>query len=86
MDPRLADAVRFVRDPKKRLILVHQLVKAKNVCETDSVEEEGAQLPDGEEAPRGHGGCGHRQPQIRREGLKLFLVYGKGKDEVCSSC
>jgi hypothetical protein len=31
--------------------------------------------------PTGHGGCGHVQPVIRKEGLKLFVVYKKGKDE-----
>ena len=28
-----------------------------------------------------HGGCGHKQPQIRKEGLKLFCVYQKERDE-----
>mgnify|MGYP001559687296 FL=1 len=83
LDPRLAEAVRFIRDPKKRLAVVHSLVKTKNVCEMDVVEEEG-QVPDGTEVVKGHGGCGHSQPLIRREGLKLFMVYGKGKDEVRS--
>lgn len=82
LDPRLADAVRYIRDPKKRLAVVHSLVKGKSVCEMDAVLEEGQQLPEGVEPPRGHGGCGHVQPLIRREGLKLVMVYGKGKDEV----
>lgn len=82
-DPRLAEAVRFIRDPKKRLAVVHSLVKTKNVCEMDVVDDE-AQVPEGEEPAKGHGGCGHTQPLIRREGLKLFMVYGKGKDEVRS--
>ena len=30
---------------------------------------------------KGHGGCGHIQPTIRKEGLKLFLNYKKLKDE-----
>ena len=34
-----------------------------------------------EEIKRGHGGCGHPQPQIRKEGLKLFLQYKKSKNE-----
>ena len=41
------------------------------------VQEEGQD--DGERKP-GHGGCGHVQPQIRKEGLELFLQYKKGKD------
>jgi len=37
---------------------------------------------------KGLGGCGHLQPQIRKEGLKLFLQYKKPKDEdeVCDFC
>lgn len=81
LDPRLAEAVRFIRDPKKRLAVVHSLVKTKNTCEMDAVPDEGDAVPD-EGPTKGHGGCGHVQPQIRREGLKLFMVYAKGKDEV----
>lgn len=82
-DPRLHDAVRFIRDPKKRLAVVHALVKAKMSCDMDSHDEEQQQkIANGEEVPKGHGGCGHDQPVLRREGLKLFLVYGRGKDEV----
>ncbi|KPV73620.1 uncharacterized protein RHOBADRAFT_54819 [Rhodotorula graminis WP1] len=81
-DPRLGDAVRFVRDPKKRLAIVHALVKVKNTCEMTVIDDETqAKIAAGEDVPPGHGGCGHEQPQIRREGLKLFLVYGRGKDE-----
>lgn len=56
--------------------------KGKTVCQIDDPKEEG-ENPD--EAKRGHGGCGHIQPQIRKEGLKLFLQYKKmeGDDEVC---
>ena len=79
MNPKLAEAVRFVRDPKKRLQVVHSIVKTKTSCELDSAPDE--PVPEGEEPPKGHGGCGHVQPQIRREGLKLIMVYGKGKDE-----
>jgi hypothetical protein len=43
-------------------------------------KEEGADA-ENEEPKRGHGGCGHIQPQIRKEGLKLFLQYKKTKDD-----
>lgn len=86
LDPLLAEAVRFIRDPKKRLARVHFLVKNKTTCELDPADDDedgmGAMKVDGEEKVGGHGGCGHQQPQIRREGLKLFMVYSKGKDEV----
>lgn len=54
--------------------------KKKTVCEADDPKDEEAE-PVGEGQKRGHGGCGHIQPQIRKEGLKLFLVYKKAKDE-----
>ena len=49
------------------------------VCEADEQRDEGDL--DGDEPKKGHGGCGHLQPQIRKEGLKLFLQYKKPKDE-----
>jgi DNA-directed RNA polymerase II subunit RPB1 len=53
--------------------------KSKMVCEADEQRDEGDL--DGDEPKKGHGGCGHLQPQIRKEGLKLFLQYKKPKDE-----
>ena len=59
--------------------------KPKTICESDEPKEEGVEA-ENEEQKRGHGGCGHIQPQIRKEGLKLFLQYKKTKDEddVCA--
>ncbi|THG98988.1 hypothetical protein EW026_g3272 [Hermanssonia centrifuga] len=34
-----------------------------------------------DEPKKGHGGCGAAQPQIRKEGLKLFVQYKRSKDE-----
>lgn len=51
--------------------------KTKTSCEADEPKEENAE--DHEE--RKHGGCGHIQPQIRKEGLKLFVQYKKSKDD-----
>lgn len=56
--------------------------KGKSICEADAEPEEGdSENP--EPSKKGHGGCGHIQPQIRKEGLKLFLQYkrSKGDDE-----
>jgi DNA-directed RNA polymerase II subunit RPB1 len=60
--------------------------KSKTVCEPDDLKDEVD--PEADEPKRGHGGCGHIQPQIRKEGLKLFVQYKKTKDDddVCSSC
>jgi DNA-directed RNA polymerase II subunit RPB1 len=72
------------------MAVVWAFCKAKMVCEADE-STEGADGAD-EEPKKGHGGCGHIQPLIRKEALKLFLQYKKVKDddEVCdcllSSC
>lgn len=50
------------------------------VCEPDDPKDEGAE-PDADEVKKGHGGCGHIQPQVRKEGLKLFVQYKKAKDD-----
>jgi len=56
--------------------------KSKNLCEPDVLEETEADVPDDvTPVKKGHGGCGHIQPQVRKEGLKLFLQYKKTKDE-----
>ncbi len=54
--------------------------KTKNVCEPDDIKDESAD-PDNDEPKKGHGGCGHVQPQVRKEGLKLFVQYKKSKDD-----
>lgn len=82
-DSAFADKIRHVRDPKARMQVVWNYCKGKMVCEPDEPkEEDGA---DGDEPKRGHGGCGAAQPQIRKEGLKLFVQYKRSKDddEVC---
>jgi len=62
--------------------VVWNFCKSKTVCATDDPDEAEQEVPD-EAAPvkKGHGGCGHIQPQIRKEGLKLFLQYKKSKEE-----
>jgi hypothetical protein len=87
MDPAFADKIRHIRDPKARMSMVWSLCKTKTVCEPDDPKEEGAE-GEMEEVKKGHGGCGHVQPQVRKEGLKLFLQYKKAKDddEVCRPC
>jgi DNA-directed RNA polymerase II subunit RPB1 len=49
-------------------------------CDADDPKEEGAD-PDAEEPKKGHGGCGHQQPVIRKEGLKMFVQYKRSKDD-----
>jgi len=54
--------------------------KGKTICDPDDPKEEGHEDEDGQ-IKKGHGGCGHRQPQIRKEGLKLFVQYKPQKDD-----
>lgn len=54
---------------------VWEVAKSITVCEEDEGPDENGDLP-----PPGHGGCGHRQPAVRREGLKLFGVYKRPED------
>lgn len=60
---------------------VWNFCKSKTICEPDEPkedEEDGGADPT---AKKGHGGCGHIQPTVRKEGLKLFLNYKKQKDD-----
>lgn len=79
-DPNFADKIRHIKDPKARMAVVWAHCKVKMVCEPDETREEGEQT-DTEEIKKGHGGCGHIQPLIRKEGLKLFVQYKKQKDD-----
>ncbi|GLB36718.1 putative DNA-dependent RNA polymerase catalyzes the transcription of DNA into RNA using the four ribonucleoside triphosphates as substrates [Lyophyllum shimeji] len=79
LDPNFADKIRHIRDPKARMAMVWSHCKTKTVCEPDDPKEEGAEEHD--EVKKGHGGCGHVQPQIRKEGLKLFVQYKRQKDD-----
>jgi DNA-directed RNA polymerase II subunit RPB1 len=76
-DPSFADKIRHVRDPKARMAVVWGHCKGKMICDPDDPKEEG----DDSDEKKGHGGCGHVQPQIRKEGLKLFVHYKKSKDD-----
>lgn len=89
----MREIVKVVKNPKKRLLFVHSLAKGKNICESDDPEAEDP-LPDAEaDGVKGaagvesntqkgrHGGCGHRQPVCRKEGLKLFLVYTRQAED-----
>ncbi|KIP04024.1 hypothetical protein PHLGIDRAFT_76648 [Phlebiopsis gigantea 11061_1 CR5-6] len=79
-DPQFADRIRHVRDPKARMQVVWAFCKGKMLCEPDEPRDDNDNV-DNDEPKRGHGGCGAAQPQIRKEGLKLFVQYKRGKDE-----
>ena len=50
------------------------------ICEPDEPKDENDNI-EADEPKKGHGGCGAAQPQIRKEGLKLFVQYKRSKDE-----
>lgn len=59
--------------PRKRLTYVYDLCKGKNICEGGEDMDIGKE---GEEKKgTGHGGCGHYQPSIRRQGLDLTAEW-----------
>ncbi|KAK3823717.1 MAG: LOW QUALITY PROTEIN: beta and beta-prime subunits of DNA dependent RNA-polymerase [Linnemannia elongata] len=73
---------RRIRDPKVRLKAVWELAKTKMVCEGGDdidgemgeemeVDEQGIPQP----KKKSHGGCGHRQPIFRKEGLGLSVNF-----------
>jgi DNA-directed RNA polymerase II subunit RPB1 len=67
MEPGLWELLARLQ-PKYRLKYVWEKAKSTFVCaETDPADEDNPM-------PVGHNGCGHRQPLIRKEGLKMFTV------------
>ena len=58
-----------LKDTRSRLNIVWNLCKVKNVCDDTPISE------------GGHGGCGHRQPTIKREGLRLFASFKPQAEE-----
>ncbi|KIK66076.1 hypothetical protein GYMLUDRAFT_38551 [Collybiopsis luxurians FD-317 M1] len=78
-DPDFATKTCHVRDPKKRFAAVWGYCKSKLVCEPNDPEDESvdSEHPEPETESKGHGGCGHVQPLVRKEGLKLFFRYKK---------
>ncbi|TEB32505.1 hypothetical protein FA13DRAFT_1790800 [Coprinellus micaceus] len=67
-----------LKDDIARMAVVWRHCKTKVVCSTDEPEGKGAE-GEGEEPKKGHGGCGHIQPLIRKEGLKMFVQYKETK-------
>ncbi|CUM65511.1 DNA-directed RNA polymerase II subunit RPB1 [Priceomyces carsonii] len=66
----MAQAIK-IRDPKKRFNAVWNLCKTKMVCEAD--------IDDLDNGPS-RGGCGHTQPTVRRDGLKLWGTWKQNKN------
>ncbi|KAH6917740.1 RNA polymerase II largest subunit, partial [Coprinopsis sp. MPI-PUGE-AT-0042] len=80
LDPGFSEKIRHLRNPKQRMAVVWDHCKSKMTCETDEPQQEGQEGEDAE-PKKGHGGCGHQQPVIRKEGLKMFVQYKRSKDD-----
>ncbi len=77
-NPRFA-RTQLIKDPKVRLKAVWELCKAKMVCEggDDALPELGAEG----EPKHNHGGCGAKQPSLKREGLKFIATLKQSAAE-----
>ena len=64
---------RSLKEARARLNMVWNICKTKMICETGQQSEDGSDVVIPIEG--GHGGCGHRQPIIRREGLRLYVSF-----------
>ncbi|PVV01996.1 hypothetical protein BB560_003562 [Smittium megazygosporum] len=89
-------AAQRVSNPNLRLKLVWELCQSRTVCET-SESDDRPQISDpaneiehnksiidgilGTKRSKGHGGCGNKQPIIRKEGLKLNATFKANSSE-----
>jgi DNA-directed RNA polymerase II subunit RPB1 len=76
-DPEVNDIARRVK-AQHRLKRIWERAKSVKECKPDDAPDEGA---DPDDIVPGHGGCGHKQPDIRKEALKLYANYKLEKDE-----
>ncbi|KAJ6451309.1 DNA-directed RNA polymerase II, subunit 1 [Mycena sanguinolenta] len=79
-DPNFANKILNIRDPKIRMAVVWAHCKTKMVCDLDEPKDENAETEGEPRHKKGHEGCGHLQPQIRKEALKLFALYKTPKN------
>ncbi|KAJ3088162.1 DNA-directed RNA polymerase II subunit rpb1 [Quaeritorhiza haematococci] len=75
---------RLYKDRKMRFRAVWEIAKAKMVCEGgEEMNDDGAPEgpDDGRRKRHNHGGCGHRQPIIKKEGMTLYTHFKATKDD-----
>jgi DNA-directed RNA polymerase II subunit RPB1 len=78
-----------IRDPKARLKAIWELCKVKTVCEQDDEQEDEEKNEEAEDEDilmsktkkHRHGGCGRRQPILRKDGLKLVATQRSSSKE-----
>ncbi|KAL1406297.1 DNA-directed RNA polymerase II core subunit rpo21 [Vanrija albida] len=87
-DTTVATVVKRTK-PQHRLKAIWALARPKTICEANQLENDDDGDATNEDqfnreqkpAKVGHGGCGHEQPQYRKEGLKLIGVFKPSKDK-----
>lgn len=78
-DPLFKELLDRTRGSRKRRFQeVWEYCSKIPICYPDEPQDE-----DGmdDEVRIGHSGCGHEQPSIRKEGLKLYQVWKRGRDD-----
>ncbi|KAI8338189.1 hypothetical protein BC941DRAFT_424817 [Chlamydoabsidia padenii] len=73
-NPRFVRA-RKIRDQKTRMKAVWELAKAKMVCDGGDNDDDGLEDDLDGKRKNPHGGCGNKQPLIRKDGLKLYALF-----------
>lgn len=69
-------------NPRRRMGLIYDMCKAKNVCEAaDNLEPMDPENMDDAEREIKAGGCGRYQPSYRRVGLDIFAEWKKHVNE-----
>jgi DNA-directed RNA polymerase II subunit RPB1 len=69
-------------NPRRRMGLIYDMCKAKNVCEgADTLEAMDPENMDDGEREIKAGGCGRYQPSYRRVGLEIFAEWKKHVNE-----
>jgi DNA-directed RNA polymerase II subunit RPB1 len=64
---------------------VWELAKSKMVCEGGDNDEDGLEDDLDEKRKNKHGGCGNKQPLIRKDGLKLYAHFRSTASDVSKS-
>lgn len=73
-----------IKDRRRRFNEVWTMCKAKTVCEGNIVAVNGDDMDHQDaQGKHQHGGCGHRQPQFKKEVLKLTANFKATKEDVC---
>jgi len=86
-NPKMKEAIQDSRgNPRRRMALIYDLCKAKNICEGGEEPEIKKDADwrddfDNDSKKLGHGGCGRYQPSIKRSGLDLYAEWKHLNDD-----